>query len=199
MTVDTTDLQSGNRNLVALLQGDRLQLTALTKVDLPTIAEWQQNTTFLRLFDALPAYPKSEDALVQWLEERQKAQNAFLFAVRLTEPGTLIGYLELEGILWAHQTGWASIAIGDPASWGQGYGTEAMQLLLTYAFFELNLHRVQLTVFSYNQRAIALYEKLGFQREGVYRELLQRDGQRHDMYLYGLLRREWEALKPTGL
>jgi RimJ/RimL family protein N-acetyltransferase len=48
-------------------------------------------------------------------------------------------------------------------------------------------------VFSYNKRAIALYEKLGFQREGVYREFLQRDGKRFDMYLYGILRREWDA------
>ena len=52
---------------------------------------------------------------------------------------------------------------------------------------------MQLTVFAYNERAIALYEKLGFVREGVYREFLARDGVRYDMYLYGLLRREWEA------
>ena len=57
----------------------------------------------------------------------------------------------------------------------------------------MNLHRVQLTVFAYNERALALYERLGFQREGVYREFIQRDGVRYDMYLYGLLRREWEA------
>jgi RimJ/RimL family protein N-acetyltransferase len=50
-----------------------------------------------------------------------------------------------------------------------------------------------LTVFSYNDWAIRLYEKLGFQREGVFREFLQRDGQVYDMLLYGLLRREWEA------
>ncbi len=56
------------------------------------------------------------------------------------------------------------------------------------------LRRVQLTVFSYNERAIALYEKLGFRREGAFREFLQRDGKQYDMYLYGLLRREWEAL-----
>jgi len=70
-----------------------------------------------------------------------------------------------------------------------------MQLALQFAFNELNLHRLQLTVFSYNDRAIALYEKLGFQREGVYREFLQRDGERHDMYLYGLLLREWQELQ----
>lgn len=53
-------------------------------------------------------------------------------------------------------------------------------------------HRVCLTVFSYNQAAIALYKSLGFQHEGTYREHLMRDGQRHDMLLSGLLRREWQ-------
>jgi RimJ/RimL family protein N-acetyltransferase len=145
----------------------------------------------LRRYDATPAYPKTEAALREWLQERQKDRTAFLFAIRLIEGGELIGYVEIEGILWAHQTGWLSIAIGEPARWGQGYGTEAMRLALTFAFEELNLHRVQLTVFSYNRRAIALYEKLGFRREGVFREFLQRDGVRHDMLLYGLLRHEF--------
>jgi RimJ/RimL family protein N-acetyltransferase len=167
----------------------------LAKGDLPTIARWQQNGTFLRLFDALPAYPKTETALADWLEERQKDTAAFLFAIRLLEDDELIGYAELEGILWAHQVGWLSIAIGEPAHRGQGYGSEALGLLLTFAFNELNLHRLQLTVFNYNERAIALYEKLGFRREGTFREHLQRDGQRYDMFLYGLLRHEWVALR----
>jgi RimJ/RimL family protein N-acetyltransferase len=175
----------------SLLHGKRLRLTALSKEDLPTITRWQYNNEFLRFFDALPAYPKNKAALEQWLEERQKEKDAFLFAVRPRNENTLLGYVELDGILWTHQVGWASIAIGDPAHWGQGFGTEAMQLLLAFAFDELNLHRVQLTVFSYNARAIALYEKLGFQREGTFREFMQRDGKRHDMHLYGLLRSEW--------
>jgi len=87
---------------------------------------------------------------------------------------------------------WLAIGIGDHANWGQGYGREAIKLMLGFAFNELNLYRVQLSVFSYNQRALALYEKLGFQREGTFREFLHRDGQRYDMFLYGLLRREWE-------
>ncbi len=53
-------------------------------------------------------------------------------------------------------------------------------------------HCVCLTVFSYNENATALYERLGFTREGSYREHLERDGRRYDMYLYGLLRPEWE-------
>lgn len=61
----------------------------------------------------------------------------------------------------------------------------------TSAFEELNLHRVTATVFAYNERSIALLEKLGFRREGAFREFLERDGRRYDMLLYGLLCHEW--------
>ena len=175
-----------------LLRGSRVRLAALTQNDLPTVAQWHQNSEFLRLFDALPAYPKTETVLAEWLDAADKATDAFLFAIRSLDTDEPIGYVELDGILWTHRVGGVSIAIGEVKRWGKSYGYEAMQLTLRFAFDELNLHRVQLTVFSYNERAIALYEKLGFQREGVHREHLQRDGKRYDMYLYGLLRSEWE-------
>jgi len=134
-----------------LLYGTNVRLTALTPNDLATIARWYQNADFLRMFDVLPAYPKTEETLAQWLEERHKTTDTFLFAVRLLASDDLIGYIELNGILWSHQVGGMSIAIGDSQNWGKGYGYEAMQLALRFAFEELNLHRVQLTVFSYNE------------------------------------------------
>ena len=102
----------------------------------------------------------------------------------------LLGYIELDGILWNQGTSWVSIALGEAEQRGHGFGSEALTLALRFAFDELNLRRVQLTVFSYNTRAIATYERLGFTREGTFREALQRDGQPYDMLLYGLLRRE---------
>ncbi len=177
-----------------LLSGARIRLTALTPNDLPTITYWYQDAEFLRLFDARPAYPQSEAALAQWLEERHKATDTFLLAVRLHNNEKLLGYIELDGILWSHQVCGVAVCIRESAERGKGYGYEAMQLALRFAFHELNLYRVQLTAFSYNEPSIALAEKLGFQREGVYREFLQRDGRRHDMYLFGLLRHEWEAV-----
>lgn len=181
-----------------LLTGPQLRLTNCTAADLPTIAGWQQDDAFLRLYDARPAYPRSEAVLSDWLATATRATDAFVFAIRLhaggqPPPGTLIGLLELDGILWTHQISWLSITIGAVEHRGHGYGTEALRLALAFAFGELNLHRVQLTVFAYNTPAIALYEKLGFQREGVYREFIHRDDQRSDMYLYGLLAREWRA------
>ena len=75
-----------------------------------------------------------------------------------------------------------------------GYGKEAFKLTIEFGFEELNFHRIYLTVLEYNEPAIKLYEKLGFKREGVYREFIHRDGKRYDMYLYGILRPEWEKI-----
>jgi RimJ/RimL family protein N-acetyltransferase len=107
----------------------------------------------------------------------------------------LIGYLELDEIDWQHGVCWLGVGIGSRSHWGQGYGREAVRLALEFAFDELNLHRVQASVFAYNSRSRALFESLGFQCEGALREFLNRDGIRHDMLLYGQLRREWQALQ----
>ena len=179
-------------NLQTLLWGTRVQLLALTPDDLPIIAAWYEDTEFVRLLDATPAYSKSAESLRTWLDDAQKASDGYLFGIWPFEENMLIGFIELDGILWTHGTAWFSIAIGERQCWNRGYGTEAARLALTFAFQELNLHRVQATVFSYNRRSMAMFERLGFRREGAYREFLHRDGQRYDMLLYGILRREFE-------
>jgi RimJ/RimL family protein N-acetyltransferase len=176
-----------------LLRGQRIRLNALGKADIPVLASWEEDLVFLRLYNSNVARPRSEAMLAERIEGMGKAQDEIVLAIRLLEDNKLIGMLGFHGIEWANQVAWLSIAIGDPGYWGQGYGYEVMQLALAYAFHELNLYRLNLTVFSYNSRAIKLYEKCGFKREGIFREYLQRDGQRYDMVLYGLLRQEWSA------
>ncbi|WP_257985073.1 GNAT family N-acetyltransferase [Bacillus sp. T33-2] len=117
----------------------------------------------------------------------------FRFAVRMKETNGLIGFAEVDVNLWTHRTGWVAIGIGEESAHGKGLAEEAMVCLLNHCFHELNLHRVQLTVFSYNIAAINLYEKLGFKKEGTYREFTERNGRRHNMYLYGMLRPEWKS------
>ncbi|MBN1262012.1 MAG: GNAT family N-acetyltransferase [Anaerolineae bacterium] len=186
--------------IAQLLRGKTVCLTALTEADLPAAANWYQDAAFLRHLDAEPAAPRSAGELRPWLDAAQKSPNDYLFAIRSLAGATLLGYVALDGILWPHGVAGFSIAIGASQHRGQGYGREALTLLLQFAFDELNLYRIQLTVFSYNQNAIALYEKLGFHREGVFRQFLRRDGQRYDMFLYGLLEPEWRALavSPSG-
>ena len=180
-----------------LFQGQRVRLTATRAGDAAIVARWHEDAWFLRLMNARTARPQSEQQVQAWIDETEKSDHDFLLAVRLVETDELIGWIELNGILWNCGTTMLGIVIGDQARWDQGYGREATELALRYVFDELNLHRIGLTVFSYNQRAIALYEKLGFTYEGAQREFLHRGGQRHDMLYYGLLRREWAARDAT--
>ncbi len=80
-----------------------------------------------------------------------------------------------------------------PDSVGRGYGTEAVGLLLDFAFRQLNLNRVYLKVHADNARAIRCYEKCGFRLEGRLREQIYRDGRYEDVLEMGVLRREFEA------
>ena len=177
----------------SLLIGKKVQLTTFQPADATTLATWQQDNAFLRLLDALPAYPKTETQLQAWIDSIPAQTRDYTFAIRRLDNKTLVGWVELDGIMWQHRVTGISIAIGDMVERGKGYGGEAMRLAIDFAFYELNLHRIQLTVFAYNTNAIKLYERLGFKKEGVYREHVERDGKRYDMFLYGLLRHEWQS------
>jgi len=176
-----------------LFNGERIRLTALRPEDAPLMVRWYEDGEFSRLWDSSVSRPKTEASIRKWFEDTDSAKDEYAFAIRLMYSDEMIGYIDVSGIQWNHGTGWIAIAIGDPVNRGKGFGYEAIMLALQFAFHEINLHRVQLTVFSYNERAIKLYERIGFTREGVYREFLSRDGRRYDMMLYGLLKREWEA------
>jgi RimJ/RimL family protein N-acetyltransferase len=174
-----------------LLVGKRIRLTAIRHEDTAFLTRWYEDVEFSRMLDAKPAYPRSESQVSRFLHE-ESGKESFMFAIRPKDDERFMGFIDIGGILWLHGTCWLGIAIGADYQ-GQGYGYEAIDLMLAFAFRELNLHRVQLTVFAYNLRAIRLYEKLGFVREGAFREALHRDGQRYDMFVYGILRGEWEA------
>jgi RimJ/RimL family protein N-acetyltransferase len=182
-----------------LFFGPRIRLTALRPEDVHAWVRWYEDAEFGRMFDANIAYPRSQSRVRNYLDDVDRHKdNSFAFAIRPLYSEDILGYAELDGILWNNRSAWLAIAIGDPNHRGMGYGHEAMLLLLRFAFHELNLHRVQLTVFEYNARAIALYERLGFQREGIYREALLRDGRRYDIYLYAILSHEWAELHRGG-
>ena len=133
----------------------------------------------------------------KWREEdlEESRGNEFSFYIRTLDGDRLIGFVGLIDIQWNHGDAWMGIGIGERECWGKGYGTDAVRMILQYAFTELNLHRVSLGVFSYNRRAISSYEKAGFTHEGCERQVLHRDGSRADVLYMGILRGEWERSK----
>ena len=87
-----------------------------------------------------------------------------------------------------------SIILGEKSAWGKGYGSEAMALMLDYGFGHLNLHRISLGVFDFNEAAIRFYEKTGFKREGVQRGGYYYDSAYHDIILMSILEDEYREL-----
>ena len=106
--------------------------------------------------------------------------------------GSLLGYIFLTGILKIHRVARElGIVIGDPGDWGHGYGTEATQLVLDYGFNEMKLHRIELLVLDFNNRARRVYEKLGFVVEGVQREARLIDDKWCDVIQMSILEGEY--------
>ncbi len=176
-----------------LFHGKTVRLVPLDKEDASTIARWTEDGEYLRLQDTGIARPHTAARVAADIEREADSETAFEFGIRRVGDDALIGTIGLFDVEWGNRTAWLGVGLGCHANRGKGYGSEAMRMVLRYAFSELNLHRVQLTVIGYNHRAIAMYERLGFVREGAYREFVDRDGARHDLFLYGLLRPEWRS------
>ncbi|MFZ5821054.1 MAG: GNAT family N-acetyltransferase [Chloroflexota bacterium] len=157
-----------------------------------SFAQWNRDSEYMRLLDTDPPRLHSAKAIKEWLEkELEKATELYWFTIRALEDDRLLGDIELTVINWGSREAFAGIGIGAREFWGKGYGTEAMQLILRYAFSELNLRRVSLTVFEFNERAIRSYEKAGFRLEGRQRQFIQREGRRWDIFYMGILQEEW--------
>ena len=85
--------------------------------------------------------------------------------------------------------------IGEKECWGRGYGTDALRTLVRFGFEEMNLNRIALDVYDFNERAIASYLKTGFAEEGRRRKDIYRDGRYVDVVMMSVLRAEWEAAR----
>lgn len=180
-----------------LFEGELVRLTSETPETIGKhFSRWMRDSEYSRLLDSDYSSMRSDKKIKEFVEKEleEGVLGDFFFEIRVLENDHLVGFIGLNDIQWNHGDCWIGIGIGDRDYWGKGYGTDAMRVVLRYAFDELNLYRVTLGVFAYNPRAIRSYEKAGFRMEGVERSAVQRDGSRADIYIMGLLREEWEAL-----
>jgi RimJ/RimL family protein N-acetyltransferase len=166
--------------------------------DIPTFIKWAEDEDMMRHLRIGPIAPDSEADLKEWIDNLHKSNTIQAFVVRPLEDDTTAGFVNLMDINWMNGSSILAIAI-DSAYQGKGYGREAMEMILRFAFHELNLYRVGLGVFSYNARAMRLYESIGFVREGTIRGAVHRDGQRFDMLMYGILCDEWAQARKDVL
>ncbi|MBN2472030.1 MAG: GNAT family N-acetyltransferase [Anaerolineae bacterium] len=180
-----------------IFKGKRIRLAAPEPDDAAYFARWSADDAYMRMLDDDPVQPRSEAFFAHFSQggtEPGRTPDDYYFHLRTLADDQVIGFVALFNIKWPSQHAEIALGIGDPAYRGKGYGADALRVLLNYAFSELNLYRVELSVMAYNTAAITAYERVGFVREGVKRGLVLRCGQRHDVLCYAILRPEWEAL-----
>lgn len=179
------------------LSGNMVKLEPIDlEKDLPLWEKWDRDSDYQRQLNMIPARQISAASMKEWFEK--ESSNSALFSIHEIKENSVIGFVELDGYEWTARTAWVGIAIGEPQYRGKGYGTESMNLLLKFAFRGLNMHRVNLNVFAFNQRAIRCYEKCGFKYEGTSRELIYKEDKRWDVLCMGILQQEWESLQQVS-
>ncbi len=174
-----------------MLKAEHVLLTPLSNDDISILFNWI-NDRELVLYNA--SYkPIHEKQHREWFEIVQQRKDMIIFCIRLIETDKLIGTCQLHSIHNINRNAELQIRIGDISEQGKGYGTEAVCLLLKFAFKDLNLHRVYLHVFHNNLPAIRAYEKAGFVREGLLRKHTFIDGHYVDVVVMGVVREEFYA------
>jgi ribosomal-protein-alanine N-acetyltransferase len=173
--------------------GGSVYLRPLEEEDAPTLQGWINDpavTRFLELWR-----PATREAELDFIRRAGSSDTQIALGIALTADDRVIGAAGLKDIDWKHRRATFGIVIGDPAEWDKGYGTEATRLVTDLAFETLNLNRVQLHVYEYNERGLRTYEKVGYRREGVLRQHHYYGGRYWDVIVMGLLRPEWDEAK----
>ncbi|GAA3023878.1 GNAT family N-acetyltransferase [Tetragenococcus solitarius] len=127
----------------------------------------------------------------QFISEIASQSNAKGYMIEHKETKQTVGIVSLVNIDDKNRSAECIIDIGVKDMWNKGIGASAMALILEFAFLELNLHRIYLQVFSFNKRAIKLYEKMRFTYEGKQRQALYRKGKWHDIVMMSILEDEY--------
>jgi RimJ/RimL family protein N-acetyltransferase len=178
------------------LHGSRIMLREYRRDDLPWMNQWVNDPDIVCHLSDIFLYPHPLQATEAYLDailDGSSDSRGFVIADPETE--AYIGQVNLDSIDWKNRVGKLGIVIGSAEALGQGYGTEAMNLIMDFSFLELNLNRLELEVYDYNERAIRSYLRCGFRQEGRLRERQFKNGRYVDVIQMGLLRSDWMGMR----
>jgi RimJ/RimL family protein N-acetyltransferase len=173
-----------------ILTGRLVTLRRHAPQNLAAFRRWYADPEIARLarYQQTPMRP---DEIERFFASRVVGSDALAMAVHERSTGRLIGSCAFSQLDGENGSALYHITIGESDVWGRGYGTEATQLMVDYAFGALSLHRISLFVFEFNERAIRAYRRCGFAVEGRSRESIWRDGRWWDEVAMSILEADW--------
>lgn len=172
----------------------RVYLRALELDDSTVIVKWRNDR---EITDPLGGNTFYVSGLreVEWVKNQILDDRKNVRLAICVPSGPIIGIVSLTQIDHLNQCAEFSIMIGEKDCWGKGFGRQATNMCLKYAFEELNLYRVYLSVRADNEIALALYLKSGFVEEGTLRKSVFKNGERLDMKIMSILKEEFKCQK----
>lgn len=174
------------------LVGEHVLLRRHVPANLVTFQRWYSDSEVARLtrYQDGPMRPEEID---RFFSARVLGPDALTMAIHVRATDRLIGSCAFSQLDGDNGSALYHITIGEKDTWGLGYGTEATELMLEHAFLRLGLHRVALSVFAFNERAIRSYQKAGFTTEGRAREAIWRGGRFWDEISMSVLEQDWRT------
>ncbi|MNV26265.1 Spermidine N(1)-acetyltransferase [compost metagenome] len=181
---------------VRLLEGEQVYLRPISLEDTELYFRTLFDPETRRLTGTARSF--NREFIAGYIERKSQDQSGLLLLIALRENDAAIGDIALQDMDALSRSANIRIAINDAEHQGKGYGSEALRLMLDYGFGICNLHRIELNVYAYNERAQRCYEKVGFRQEGVQRDVLFYNHQYHDSILMSMLEDEYREryLKP---
>lgn len=171
------------------LDGDRIQLRRHEPGNYRLYARWYGDPEIWHL-TSWAAAPLGRSAVKRLFEEREFSTTDDSYAIHVKGEEEPVGVISLMNISEANASADLSVIVGRKEDRNHGFGAEAIHRILRYAFDDLGLNRIGLSVFEFNETAISTYERLGFQHEGRLRRAVKRADGFHDALLMSVLKDE---------
>ncbi|RGX80713.1 N-acetyltransferase [Collinsella sp. OF03-4AA] len=170
-----------------------LSIRELIREDVPVINGWRSSEELMSYLGA-PYRFIGPDVDYRWFENYlNNRSNTIRCCVCEDGNAKPLCLVTLAGIDWVSRNCELHIMVGNDENRGKGIGSFAVKKMIEHAFLDMNLRRIELTVLEDNARARLLYEKFGFQYEGIKRKAKYKHGRYVDMRLMALLKSDWLA------
>ena len=170
-----------------MIAGEHVILRAFERDDAERCYRWMNDPNIVRTLKS--RYPIAFQNEAEWLETAMHPPAGERhFAVERKDDRTHIGNASIHDIDWVSRTAAFGLFIGEPSAWNRGFGGDAIRTLVRFAFDEMNLRKLHIRVFEYNDRAKHVLETQGFVQEGRLRREFYREGSYHDLLILSIFR-----------
>ena len=179
------------------MKDSRIYLRAFELDDYKTSVTWRNDSHIWNMLGGTK-YFVSEAYEKKWVEEAIFNSKDIRLAVCLKENDLYIGNVYLTDIDMINRKAVSHVLIGNKDYWGKGYASEALKLLLDYAFNERGLNRIVADILESNEQSIRMHEKTGYKKEGLMRESVFKNGKFQNQIRMSLLKEDFYNTENTN-